>query len=231
MSFLKYLFALFSAAILFFGNPVIGLILVLFNGLLNALSYKGRSILSLCVNTCELTDLSTSDACKVRGGISCIYWIRCTELDLEQMAADYDDTVGCLTGYVKKAPAVWSKLSFDKKNAFYDFTYTEDDDVYVQLITIIFEGQSKELRNAFCHAVQCCDIILHIIDNNCLTRTVGLEWDGCNFTKQTKTLRIGRHLDSSGQLGDSKARNEIDFVGESICPPIYNTVAEADLNP
>ena len=120
-------------------------------------------------------------------------------------------------------------LTFDKKQAFYDFNFSDDADVYEQIITIIFEGKSKANRNAFCRAIQACKLVLHIIDSNCLERVVGVEWNGTVFDVQTTGLKIGAHRDSSGQRGSSKARDEIDFIGESDCPPLFAEVGEANI--
>ena len=187
---------------------------------------KPSNVLTACVTTCELSDISSSTDCNVRGGIREIYWARVGDLNLTAMnaVANFDAATQTILGYVMNNTAVFKKLSFNKKSSFYDFTYSSDEDVYTQLVTIILEGKSVDTRNALCKAIACCDLVLHIIDNNCNARVVGIEWDGSTLSAQTDPAKIGRHLDSSGQLGDSKARDEVDFIGESFCPPLFATV-------
>jgi hypothetical protein len=189
-------------------------------------------VFSACVSTCELTDITESDDCKIRGGIKTAYWTEYNSIDWEDMASDplkFDTATETVLGYTMVGGAVFKKLTFGRKNGFYDFTFTEDTDVYEQLITMIFEGKSNANRLAFKKSLNCCRIVLHIFDNNCLERIVGVEWDGASFEPQVKTLRIGRHLDSSGQSGDSKSRDEFDLVGESLFAPLFSTVGETNI--
>lgn len=200
---------------------------------LSALSAKRiPGVFSACVSTCELAEISESDDCKIRGGIKTAYWAEYNDVDWGAMAGDatkFDTATETILGYTMTAGTKFKKLTFGRKNGFYDFTFTEDTDVYEQIITMIFEGKSNANRVAFKKSLNCCRIILHIFDNNCLERVVGVEWDGASFEPQIKTLRIGRHLDSSGQSGDSKARDEFDLTGESLFSPMFATVGEDNI--
>ena len=193
--------------------------------------YK-TGVLTANLVTCELDDIETSNECKTRGGLSIVYWANYDDIDWETMAgnpANFDPVTCTVLAYVMNGAAVFKKLTFERKQGFYDFTFTEDADVYEILVTMIFEGKSAVNSKAFRNAIGCCKIVLHIIDNNCIERVVGVEWNGTGFTQQAKTLRIVRHLDSSGQLGSSKARDEVDIGGESLYPPLYATVTEANI--
>jgi hypothetical protein len=191
-----------------------------------------REYLQVCATSCELSDLSASTDCSIRGGLKSAYWVRYDEIDWATMAADplqFDTATETILAYTMVGAAVWNKLTFDRKLGFYDFTYTEDDDVYQILLTVTFEGKSKTNRNALANSIACCDIVLQLYDNNCLGRTVGVDWDGTSFEPQIKKLRITRHLDSSGQFGDSKARDEVDIGGESLTPPLFSEADETAL--
>lgn len=222
------LFAVIALVALAFGS----LQGFMFGGILSALAMGTNyspDTLSVCATSCEIDDIESSDECNIRGGLKTVYWAQYGDVDWETMAADptaFDPVNQCILSYIMNDGATFKKLTFERKQGFYDFTYTEDADVYEQIITMIFEGKSKANRNAFCKAIGCCKIILHIFDNNCLERVVGVEWDGELFEPQVKTLRIVRHLDSSGQFGSSKARDEVDFGGESVCPPLFGQVGQ-----
>lgn len=209
------------------------LTLFLAAGSLAALRAPGLgNVLNACVIDCELTDMSTSSDCKIRGGIKVAYWAQYDEIDWVAMAASalhFNTTTQVILDYIMVGAAVFKKLEFERKQGKYSFIFTEDDDAYIQTITMIFEGKSATLRNAFASSISCCKIILHVFDNNCLERVIGVEWDGDAFNVQLKTLRFGRHADESGESGDSKARDEMDLVGESTVPPLFATVGEANI--
>lgn len=189
-------------------------------------------ILSACVTSCELQDIATSDECSIRGGLKTVYWAKYSDIDWSAMAADplkFDTVNQEILDYVMVGAAVFYKLTFERKQGNFNFTYTEDTDVYTQVVTMVFEGKSRDIRNAFAGTVGCCKLILHIFDNNCLERVVGVEWDGSTFEPQVKTLKMTRHLDSSGEFGTSKARDEMDIGGESLTPPLFASVGEANM--
>lgn len=225
-NYIRNLFALVALVALFFANYPVAVTAFA----LSALMQRRSNILTVCATSCEIDDITSSDDCNLRGGLKTAYWGQYSDVDWEAMAADptaFDPDTQCVQSYIMNAGATFKKLTFDRKQGFYDFTYTSDTDLYEQVITMIFEGKSKENRNAFCKAVGCCKIILHLFDNNCQERIVGVEWDGVSFEPQVTSLRIGRHLDSSGQFGSTKARDEIDFTGESICTPLFAEVGQA----
>lgn len=197
---------------------------------LGALSMKRTSYALACATTCELTDIEEDDDCNNRGGIKTVYWAKYADIDWATMATDplkFNPTTQTILGFTMLASAVFHKLTFGRKQAFYNFTYTKDTDVYAQVITLIFNGKSATNRNAFAKAVGCCKVVAVIFDNNCLSRVVGVEWDGTTFEPQITPLGITRHLDSSGQFGADKARDEIDLGGESLIAPLYSTALES----
>lgn len=184
-----------------------------------------------CVTTCELNDLTSSDDCNTRGGIRLAFWAKYSDIDWEAMAAApliFNPTTQLILDYTMVGGAVFKKLEFERKAANYNFTYTSDTDLYTQVIATIFEGKDSANRNAIVEAIGCCKLILHIVDNNCQERVVGVEWDGTSFSPQITPLRITRHLDTSGVLGTDKGRDEIDFGGESLIAPLYSTAYAND---
>lgn len=192
-----------------------------------------------CVTSCALTAISYDTSCSIRGGMKTVYWARYSDIDWTLMTSNIDNAGPTIVSFdsVTKQFKKWymvsgkkfAKLSFERKQGFYNFTFTEDTDVYTQIITMIFEGKSNANKNAFASAIGCCDIIAIIVDNNCLSRVVGVEYNGSTFEKQLKALKITRHLDASGQFGTDKARDEIDLGGESLTGPSYSLIAEADI--
>lgn len=219
-----------SLVALFNLNIPVFMVLFLLSAL--AFGYKPATSFNACVTTCTVDNISTSDDCNIRGGLKTIYWAQYTDIDWEAMAADeyaFDPATQTILSYTMVGGAEFKKLTFDRKQGLYTFTYTEDTGVYEQVITTIFEGKAVEIRNAFAAAVGCCKLIVHLFDNNCLERVIGVEWDGATFEPQVKTLRITRHLDASGEFGSSKARDEMDFGGESITAPMFAEVGEDNM--
>lgn len=176
--------------------------------------------LGLYVVPCELGNLtSNADNCGNKGGIASAYWAKYTDIDWTAMAGNalnFNPTTLTILDYIMVAAATFKKLEFDIKQSFYNFTFTEDTDVYTQVITTVYEGKSNAQTTVFRKSLACCNIVLHIFDLNGLERVVGVEWDGSAFVKQLKTLRMVRHLDASGQQGQARARDEMDLGGESL---------------
>jgi len=228
---LSWLLVAVTFASIYFEDYLTSGLTFILGALLNTQNYR-LGVLQVCVTTCELADISTSDECNIRGGLKTVYWALYSDIDWEDMAADplqFDTATQEILGYTMVGGAVFNKLTFERKQGLYDFTYTEDTGVYEQVVTMIFEGKSVTLRNALVSTIGCCKIILHIFDNNCLERVVGVEWDGVTFEPQVKTLRITRHLDSSGEFGTAPARDELDIGGESLFAPIYAQVGETNI--
>lgn len=191
-----------------------------------------------CVTDCDdVEDIGDNTTCKTKGGIRTIYYEKYDFFDWAAVEADvalgnanyFDATNQCWTAVppLVTGGSLMAKMTFDRKSSFYEFTFTEDADVYEQVIDINFEGKSKANRNAFAKLVNCCDLIALIYDNNCQARIVGVEWNGSTFERQVKTLRIGTHADRSGQFGQSKAGDQIILVGESSIAPMVWEVAES----
>lgn len=191
-----------------------------------------RHFNGLCVTSCELNDIAYDTSCSIKGGLKTVYWARYSEIDWVAMAAsatNFDTTNQKILSYIMLGGAKFKKLTFDRKLSFYNFTFTSDADLYALLVTIIFEGKSSSNRNAFTKAIGCCDIVLHIFDNNCLERVAGVEWNGTSFEPQIKKLQIVRHLDASGQFGTDKGRDELDLGGESLTAPLFADVTEPNI--
>lgn len=192
-----------------------------------------RGIFGLYVVPCALGNLTTNDDnCGNKGGIAAAYWAKYSDIDWTAMAANvlnWNLATLTILDYIMVAAATFKKLEFDVKQSFYNFTFTEDTDVYTQVITAVFEGKSNAQTTVFRQALSCCNLVIHIFDLNGLERVVGVEWTGTAFTKQLKTVRIVRHLDASGQQGQARSRDEIDLGGESLRPPLYATVTQSGI--
>lgn len=227
---IRNILALVTFVCLAFGNYPMAVLLFAATALMAGPNLS--NVFAVCATSCEVADIESSDDCNIRGGLKVAYWAQYNDIDWDAMTTDpaaFDPVNQCILAYTMVDGATWKKLSFDRKLGSYNFTYTEDTDLYEQVITMVFEGKSKENRNAFCKAIGCCKLVLHLFDNNCQSRVVGVEWDGQSFEPQVTTLRFGRHLDSSGEFGSTKARDEIDFTGESICPPMFSELEQSTL--
>jgi hypothetical protein len=199
---------------------------------LSACLMKPTTVLGLYAVPCVLGAITTDDDCGSKGGIADAYWTKYDNVAWSTMAGNvlnFDPTSLLILDYVMTASNVFTQLEFKVEDSTYDFTFTEEADAYDQLIKFVFEGKSNAQTTAFRKAVGCCKILLHIIDVNGLERVVGVEWNGTAFVKQLKTLRVVRHLDTSGQLGQSRARDEMDLGGKSVRPPLYATVGAANI--
>lgn len=197
---------------------------------ISACFLKPSNVLGLYAVPCVLGAITTNDDCSSKGGIADAFWTKYDSVDFATMAGNalkFNPTTMIILGYTMLSSAVFTRLEFKVEDSTYDFTFTEDTDSYDQVIKFVFEGKSSAQTLAFRKAVGCCKILLHVIDVNGLERVVGVEWTGTAFTKQLKTLRVIRHLDTSGQLGQSRARDEMDLGGKSVRPPLYATVTSA----
>lgn len=199
---------------------------------LGACFMKPTNILGLYTVACELGAITTSDDCGNKGGIADAYWTKYDNVDWATMAGNvlnFNPTSLLILDYVMNGSEVFTQLEFRVEDSTYDFTFTEDTDAYDQLIKFVFEGKSNAQTTAFRKAVGCCKMVIHLIDINGLERVVGVEWNGTAFIKQLKTLRMVRHLDTSGQLGQSRSRDEMDLGGKSVRPPLFATVGASNI--
>ena len=182
--------------------------------------------------TCSLEEILNPTICNDRGGIRAAYWFERDKVDWDAMLADpaqFDPVNHLILGYTMIGGAVMNKLTFERKQAFYDFTYTSDTDVYTLLITMFFKAKDSARRLKLQQAIACCDIGIHIYSNDGTQRVVGIDYNGDVIEQQLEALRVTRHLDSGGQLGTSKARDEMDLGGEAFFAPLFATVPEANL--
>lgn len=196
-----------------------------------------NKVLYACAYACSLDDLETDDSCNTSGGIQEAYWCQYGDIDWAAIAAAttpgegqlFDLTTEQVLSFPMVGDAIWKHLQPERKTSQYTFTFGEDTQVYEEEIVINFEGGSAAFRLKIKNSFKCCNLILLIIDNNCQQRLVGVEWNGTKFIPQVKTLRFGTHVDRSGELGTSKAGNDITLVGESLTPPMYANVDLTEL--
>lgn len=182
--------------------------------------------------TCALNAIVNQSGCNDRGGLRAFYWFEVEDVDWETMLADplqFDEATQTILGFTMVGAATMSKVTFKREEAFYDFTYTEDTDLYEQLITLMFEGKSNPRRIALQQAIACCNIGAILYANDGSQRVIGKDYNGVVFDDVLKRLRVARHLDSSGQLSNSRSRDELDLAGKSFYAPLFANVDEADL--
>lgn len=182
--------------------------------------------------TGALDAIITSTACDDKGGIRVLYWTEYDNIDWDTMlgdVAEFTPATGLILGYSMVGGAVFNKVEFERKEAFYDFTYTSDADVVALLMTLAFKGKNNDRKNSLDKAIRSCAIVCHVYGENGIQRVIGVDYNGVAFSKIPSYLEIGRVLDSSGQRGTSKARDEMDIIGEADFLPMYATVDEANI--
>lgn len=182
--------------------------------------------------TCSLEQILNPAVCNDRGGIRAAYWFERDKVDWDTMLGDplqFDTTNQLILGYTMIGGAIMNKLTFERKNAFYDFTYTGDADVYEILVTMFFKAKDNDRKNKLQQAIACCDIGIHIYGNDGTQRVIGIDYNGVTMEQILEPLSVTRHLDSGGQLGTSRARDELDLGGESFFAPLFADVDEASL--
>jgi len=180
---------------------------------------------------CATGDLLNDD-CSDRGGIRAAYWTERGNVDLDTMLGDpllFEPTNQTILNYAMVGGATFNRLEFEPEDSFYEFTYTEDVDMYEILVTMLFRGKNVGRRNVLAQALLCCDLFIHIFDYLGNQRVIGTDYNGVVFNRMPRRLRIGRHLDASGQLSQSKARDELDFTGRSFYAPMFAEVDEASI--
>lgn len=184
-----------------------------------------------CVINEDHNDLNTNESCARGKGIKKAYYAKRSDIDWEAMAADaaqFDQDTCTISGFTMLGGATFNTLNFAKKSGYYDFTYTSDNGFYELLIKMIFEGKSAVNAKEICKLIQDCNYVMVIIDNNCEGRVVGQEFTDGIFDSPLSELEIGTHLDSSGQFGGDKPRDEIDWIGETTCAPLFHDISQAD---
>lgn len=182
--------------------------------------------------TCEIVEVTTSSTCNDRGGIRALYVIENSQIDWAGMVGDpayFDAANQEIIALKFTTGANAKKWTFERKEAFYEFTYTAEQDFYNLLITLAFKGKDRARRNALTSAIACCDVTVVIFGNGGEQRIVGIDYNGTTFDPILELLRVTRHVDAGGQLGSSRGRDELDFGGESFTAPLFGALTEADL--
>ena len=206
-------------------NPSINLYTVL-QALPVILGGLWKGILKACSTTCETNDITTNNGC-IRGGMAICYYCKYDEVDWTATKSSYVAATNILSAFTMVGAAVFKKLKFQKKSGTYNFEYTSDTDTYDLLISMVFEGKTAATGKAFCSLIACCQLVIVIIDNNCEGRVTGVEWNGTDFVEPIVDMKVTRHLDTSGEFGTDKPRDEVDFGGESLCPPIFHDIDQS----
>ena len=73
-----------------------------------------------------------------------MYWTEYQNIDWASMvdsATNFDTANHEVLEYIMVGGATWNKVEFEKKQSFYEFTYTADDDFYTLLLTLGFQRQ------------------------------------------------------------------------------------------
>ena len=161
-----------------------------------------------------------------------MYWTEYQNIDWASMVAsptNFDTANHEVLEYIMNGGAVWSKVEFEKKQSFYEFTYTAEDDFYTLLLTLGFNGKDSARRTKLQKAIQCCEIVVHIFGYGGEQRVIGADYNGEVVESIVELQTVTRHLDRGGQLGTSQPGDEVDLGGESFFAPMFAQVTEADI--
>lgn len=178
---------------------------------------------------CSIQDLGTSSECNTRAGIKAIFLGEFNKFNRAAIAASMQATGDVLTewnpNWYDSGNTPLAKWEFERQGAFYDQTYTSDTDQYEQLITIILNGKNATRVQRLQQAVLCCRMAGFVFYNTGAGRMIGFDYDGATLDLPLDALRVGRHLDTSGTLGDSAQRDEIDLTASN-----FNSTPYVDAN-
>ena len=180
----------------------------------------------------SLDAISTATDCSDNPGIRSLFWTEYDNIDWAAMAvdvADFDTANRLILDYTMVGGAVFERVDFERKTAYYTNTRTADTDVVSLLIAMTFKGKDNARKNSLDHAARSCNIVAHIFDENGKERVFGVDWDGVSFKRIVDFMTPGRILDDSGTRGSSKARDELDLTGEADFLPLFATVGEANI--
>jgi len=186
----------------------------------------------MAVISCDLLALNSANDCNDRGGIRKAFWTEYNNIDWDTMLADpllFDPTNEQILGYAMNGGAVFTEIEGESKNSFYEFTYTSEQDFYQLLVTFLFKGKDRTRRNRLQKAIACCNVVIHIYGRSGEQRVIGVDYNGEVFDPIVEFARVTRHLDSGGQLGTSRSRDELDLGGQSFYAPLWANVAESDI--
>lgn len=182
--------------------------------------------------SCALDNISNPTNCEDRGGIKTLYWTAYENIDWDTMIGDptkFDPATHEVLEWVMSGGGTFNKVTFERKLSFYENTYTRETDVYALLLTMVFAGKDAARRLSFQKAIQCCQIVAHVIENTGKQRVFGVDYNGVTAEPILDYFQVGRHLDAGGQLGTSKSRDEIDLIGESFYAPLFAQVDESTI--
>lgn len=194
-----------------------------------------------CGDEIEYEDLETNQGCDDQG-ITSAYYMPKKKFDLEAMSAaqaTYFDEDRCVfSDFVFKPNAdssipKFKRLYFDQEDSFYNSNRADENSkFYDHTITNLFNGKSPEQTKALAKIASICGgFVIIVFTENCQVRVFGIEWNArtCRFQCIKKGMKMGRHVDTHGQLGqEGSARDEFDWVGKGRCPAPYMEIDEKD---
>ena len=134
-------------------------------------------------------------------------------------------TAGVITAIAMVATKTFFEVQLnDSKNAFFNATYSEDSRLYEVLATFFLTGGTSGQLDFINSLFNKC-LVAYVKLGNCKFRMIGVDQDEDGIMLPPTPLKVSRHLDSSGQLGDgSSARNEFDLKAEQFGAPLFGTV-------
>lgn len=185
---------------------------------------------------CATDSIATDETCSDKGGLLTVYWIDGTEVDWATMATDptnWSDSGYSIQQWALDVGATFGKLEFEREQGRLDSLYTLDNGFYeVSLLNLVFRGHSTTKTVSLGKAVNCCNLVCQIFDNNGKARVIGKEFINGAWVNPVRNAQISRHLDTHGAFGaqDDRARDELDLLARHSQPPVYSDVTQATMD-
>lgn len=190
--------------------------------------------LTACEEDKEFDHIENNDGCPGEGLEQAFYAGR-KQINWDAMKASstlFDQTAKKILGYAMIGDAKFKRLTFDQENSFYNSEKPEGSAFYNHVITSVINGKSPGQTEAIKKLIgECGGLIVHIYTVNCQERVFGIDWSdkGLRFKPLSDGLKLGKHLDTHGKLGEgNKARDEFDLVGKGMYPPLWAGIPQAD---
>ena len=172
-------------------------------------------------------NLIENDDCNQKKGIRRLFVAQRSLIDWEAMRSSttkFDPNEEVILGYTYRPGGAHYEVTFDRTTATGNATYTSDNGLYDNLLTVILRGNSAERTRQLKRWIACCDLTVHAIMANGTERVYGVEYDGEVFDQPLTRMRVSRHLDSPGQFSGDDARDELDFGGQQEFAPLFARV-------
>ena len=177
-----------------------------------------------CSQTAVVKGFAKAAKCPTRILLVQLGVISASEIDTDNITeADGEITALALTG-----GATWEEMQSDIKKSSLVITKDESTGIYTSVLTIDLNGFSKEIRDAAINIDGFCDLVFWTSTSTCQNRIIGLDKVGTKW-KTLLTSKLTGHVETMGGAND--ASNVVTFTSESVQPPFFTSLTDADIFP